>query len=186
MLQALGLFCMGLSSRRGCRAEILAHDFHFQKCTTLHTKPPVFEIFAIPPRPNACFQNDFKNSLIIIANCPSQLAKTSQFCHTSQLIFEFPYRMGCIARIRRFELFEWKVLHFWSYFFTRPKWRGGGCSWEFWGALGAPPPGMLQLPWHVTAALACYRTLQLSFILGSCSWFALASLLIVFELVLLG
>ncbi len=55
-----------------------------------------------------------------------------------------------------------------------------GCSW------GAPVG-------HVTAALACYSRpgmlqdpLQLSFLLGSCSWFALASLLIAFELVLLG
>ena len=36
---------------------------------------------------------------------------------------------------------------------------GKGCSWEFWGALGALPSGMLQPPWHVTAAPACYRTL---------------------------
>ena len=55
-----------------------------------------------------------------------------------------------------------------------------GCSW------GAPVG-------HVTAALACYSRpgmiqdpLQLSFLLGSCSWFALASLLIAFELVLLA
>ena len=55
-----------------------------------------------------------------------------------------------------------------------------GCSW------GAPVR-------HVAAALACYSRpgmiqdpLQLSFLLGSCSWFALASLLIAFELVLLA
>ncbi len=34
-----------------------------------------------------------------------------------------------------------------------------GCSWGFWGALGALPSGMLQPPRHVTAAPACYRTL---------------------------
>ena len=159
MLQALGLFCMGLSSRRGCRAEILAHDFHFQKCTTLHTKPPFLVICAIPPGPNAIFQSDFKHTLTIITNTPAQIASSSQFWHTSQLICEFPYRMGGIARIRRFELFEWRVLHFWSYVFQTAKMAGGGCSLGFWGALGALPSGMLQLPWHVTAALACYRTL---------------------------
>ena len=58
--------------------------------------------------------------------------------------------------------------------------------------------GVLGRSWgapvgHVTAALACYSRpgmlqdpLQLSFLLGSCSWFALASLLIAFELVLLA
>ena len=34
-----------------------------------------------------------------------------------------------------------------------------GCSWGFWGALGALPSGMLQPRRHVTAAPACYRTL---------------------------
>ena len=55
-----------------------------------------------------------------------------------------------------------------------------GCS------LGAPVG-------YVTTALACYSRpgmiqdpLQLAFLLGGWSWFALASLLIVFELVLLG
>ena len=96
---------MGLSSRRGCRAEILAQDFHFQKCTTLHTKPPFLVIYAIPPRPNAIFQNDFKHTLTIITNTPAQIADSSQFCNTFQLICEFTYRMGGIARIRRFELF---------------------------------------------------------------------------------
>ena len=55
-----------------------------------------------------------------------------------------------------------------------------GCSWG--ASVG-----------HVTAALACYSRpgmlqdpLQLSFLLGSCSWFALASLLVAFELVLLA
>ena len=154
MLQALGLFCMDLSSRCGCRAEMLAQYFHFQKCTTLHTTPPMFAICAIAPRPNALFQSDFKHSLILIANNQSQIANSSQLCHTSQLICECSYRMGGIARIRRFELFELRVLHFWSYVFQTAKIAGGGCSWGFWGALGALPSGMLQLPWHVTAALA--------------------------------
>ena len=159
MLKALGLFVMGLSSRCGCRADILAQYLHFQKYTTLHAKPPFFVIFAITPRPNAMFQSDLKNTLIIIANTPAQIANSSQFCHTSQLICEFPYRMGGIARIRRFELFDRRVLHFWSFVFQTAKMAGGGCSWRFWGALGALPSGMLQPPWHVTAALACYRTL---------------------------
>ena len=34
-----------------------------------------------------------------------------------------------------------------------------GCGWGFWGALGAFRSGMLQPPWHVTAALAFYKTL---------------------------
>ena len=67
--------------------------------------------------------------------------------------------MGGIARIRRFELFAWRVLHFWSYVFQTAKMAGGGCSWGFWDALGTLPSGMLQPPWHVTAALAFYRTL---------------------------
>ena len=154
MLQALGLLCMGLSSRRGCRAEMLAQFFHFQKCTTLHTKPPFLVICAIPPRPNAFFQNDFKHSRIMIANSPSQIASSSQFWHTSQLICEFSYRMGGIARIRRFELFERRVLHCWSYAFQTAGMARGWCSCGFWGVLGALPSGMLRLPWHVTAALA--------------------------------
>ena len=187
MLQALGLFCMGLSSRRGCRAEMLAQYFHFQKCTTLHTKPPIFDIVAIPPGPHAISQSDFNNTLICVASTPAQIENASQFCRTSELVCECPYRIGGIARIRRFEFFEWRVLHFWSYAFQTAKMAGGmvflgvlGCSW------GAPVG-------HVTAALACYSRpgmiqdpLQLSFLLGSCSWFALASLLIAFELVLLG
>ena len=147
---------MGLSSRRGCRAEILAQDLHFQKCTTLRTKPPMFAMFAITPRPNALFESDFIHTLIIIANSLSQIANSSQFCHTSQLICEFQYRMGAIARIRRFELFERRVLHFWRYVFQTAKMAGGGGTGGSGALLGRSRrafyncPGMSHPPWYVT------------------------------------
>ena len=66
--------------------------------------------------------------------------------------------------------------------------NGGGRV--FLGVLGRSGGAPVE---HFTAALACHsrpgmlqHPLQLSFLLGSCSWFALASLLIAFELVLLA
>ena len=174
MLRALGLCCMDLSSRCGCRAEILAQDFHFQKCTTLNTKPPFFAMCSIAPWPNAFFQSDFKHTLLMIANSPSQIATSSQFCHTSQLICEFTYRMGGIARIRRFELFERRVLLFWSYVFQTAKMAGGGCSWVSGVLLGRSRracysrPGMLQPPWHVTGPSSAIISSRKLLLVRSC------------------
>ena len=56
-----------------------------------------------------------------------------------------------------------------------------------WGALGSLPSGMLQPPWHVTAAPACYQLYYLSGkLVARFSWFALSSLFLAFELVLLA
>ena len=98
--------------------------------------------------------------------------------------------MGAIARIRRFELFERRVLHFWRYVFQTAKMAGGGFL-EVLGRSWGAPVG------HVTAALACYSRpgmlqdpLQLSVLsrrlVARCSWLALASLLLAIELVLLA
>ena len=83
-------------------------------------------------------------------------------------------------RIENVALFEVR-------FFQTTKMAGGGLILGVLGRSWGAPVG------HVTAALACYSRpgmiqdpLQLSFLLGSCSWFALASLLIAFELVLLA
>ena len=73
-------------------------------------------------------QNDFKHTLNIIANTLYHIADSPEFCHTFKLISELTYRIGGIARIRRFEHFELRVLHFWSYVFQTAKMAGGGCS----------------------------------------------------------
>ena len=155
---------MGTSSRRGCRAEMLAQDFHFHKCITLHTKPPFFDIFAIPPRPNAFFQNDLNTH-------------TYNYCKQSvpnrQLVPILPYfsanmrisiSHGRYCSDSSFRAFRMESVTLLELRFSNGQNGGGrvflgvlGCSW------GAPVG-------HVTADLACYSRpgilqdpLQLSF-----------------------
>ena len=98
--------------------------------------------------------------------------------------------MGAFARIRRFELFERRVLHFGRYVFQTAKKGGWGVFLGILGRSWCAPVG------HVTAALACYsrpsmlqEPLWLSYLSGRlvarCSWFVLASLFLAFQLVLL-